>query len=274
MLIYIEDCLIENFFVTMLLLLTIKRLYKDKTNKTRLIFSSIFGSLIAVLYPIFNLYGVLLIIFKVFCGAIIVCMAFSKSRILAKAICFAFLTAMYGGINIFVYDMVNETTLVDDNFPTYIVLIMLYSIYYFSIKLIKLYEKQKTIANFVYEIEVSDNGKIIKDTAFLDSGNVLVDYDYMPIFIVNFNFFAKLYQDITFEDLLTKNFKNLKSPHYVKSCFASGKSKILVFSINCLKIHDLDKIIQINNARIGISYSRFDKNFNCNMLLNANAFNG
>ena len=272
MVIYIEDCLIENFFVTLLLLLTTRRLFKDEASNFKITIASLFGAVISVLYPIFNLQGALLIIFKLAIGVIIVCIALSNKNLIAKYIVFMFATALYGGINILVYSMAYETMEIDDNFPTYILLILLFATYYFCIMLIKLFEKRKVIANFVYDVSIINDDKIIQDVAFLDSGNVLMDTDGSPIFIINMTIFNKLYDDISFEDLLTKNFKHLKSPHYVKSGFASGGGKLLVFSVGILKIQTFDKIIQINNARLGISYTRFDKNFNCNMLLNANAF--
>ena len=272
MVVYIEDCLIENYFVTLLLLLTTRRIFNDEVKNTKICIASVFGAVISVLYPIFNLSGAILIVFKILVGIIIVCIAFSKKYLLAKCVCFMFLTALYGGINILVYSMVYDSLEIQDNFPTYILLMLLFVTYYLSVQLINILKKQSKIAGFVYYVEIQNNGLNIKEKAFLDSGNVLVDNDGSPVFLVNMKVVNKLYNNITFEDLLLKNYKNLKSPHYVKSGFASGGGKILVFNVELMKIQTLDKIIQINNAHIGISYTRFDINFNCNVLLNANAF--
>ena len=273
MVVYIEDCLIENFFVTLLLLITTRRLFKDDVSNLKLAIVSLFGSVISVLYPILQIQGILLVLFKISTGAIIVCMAFVKKNILPKCFTFMFLTGLYGGINIFVYSMAYGTLQIEDNFPTVIILIMLFATYYFCISLIKLLERKKWVANFVYNIEIENDGIIIKDEAFLDSGNMLKDgKDGAPVYIINFNIFNRLYKNIQFEDLLIKNFKNLKNPHYVKSSYASGNGNILVFSVDKLKVHYYEKTIQINNVLLGISYYGFEKTFNFNMLLNAILF--
>ena len=272
MTVYIEDCLIENFAVTFLLLKCMTHFLKVKISKLRLICACSSGAVVATFYPLLYFNGALLFIFKCLVGVVIVCLAFNKGGLLFKYLLFMGLTALYGGLNILIYYAVYGTLNVTDNFPTYILLVLLFIIYYLTVSCLKIVQKKFVISNFVYDIEIYNNENKVQDVAFLDSGNTLIDTDSSPIFIINFKLFNKLYKDIGLEDILSKNFSGLKDAHYVKSSFASGSSKILVFSVDEMFIKSNAKNMEIKNAKLGLVYSKFNKNFNCNMLLNINCF--
>ena len=273
MIIYIEDSIIENFFVTFLLLMCINKIFCIKPKRLKLVIVSLFAGVVATTYPIINFSNFALIVFKLCFGFLIIYMMYQKNKIFAKYIIFIFLTALYAGLNILIYYIAFGTLNITDNFPTFILLVILYVIYYLVISCINLLKKNFTISNFVYSIKIINNNLEIIDTAFLDSGNTLVDnLDNSPIFVINFKIFHSLYPNVSMEDILCKNFKSLKDAHYVKSNFASGSSKMLVFSVDCLEINSNNNTIKIKNAKLGLCYSKFYKNFNCNMLLNINAF--
>ena len=134
-------------------------------------------------------------------------------------------------------------------------------------------QKNFVISNFVYEVTIINDENILRDTAFLDSGNTLIDQEtHTPIFIINYKLFSKLYKDVKLEDILSKNYKTLKDPRYIKSGFASGSGKILIFTVDFVEILSKNMQKTIKNAKLGLVYSAFNKNFNCNMLLNINSF--
>jgi len=270
--VYIEDCLIENFVVTFLILKGVAAFLRLNIIKWRLIIACLLASILACLYPLFNLKGFLLIVFKCAVGYIIVSFAYSGKNIVAKYILFIFLTALYAGLNILVYYLVYGTVQIYDNFPTYVLIGLLLLIYYLTNSLIGLLKKNVVLAGFVYKVTLVTETKQVHTDAFLDSGNTLKDQDSTPILIINFNLFNKLYSDISFEDLLLKQYKNLIEPHYIKSGFANGSGKILVFTIKKATIIVNESIKEIKNAKLGLAYSKFNKNFNCDMLLNVNCF--
>lgn len=273
MTVYIEDSIIENLFVTLFLLLCLNKIFNLKPKKIRLLGVSLLAGFIATFYPLLNFNGLVLILFKLCAGVVIVYAYSGKQQMLAKYVAFMLLTTLYAGANIFVYYIAYGTLNVTNNFATHVLIIMLYVVYYLFNSCLKLLKKNLTISNFVYTIKITNNNKQHIDTAFLDSGNTLIDSkDGEPIFVINFKLFNKLYGNVGLEDILAKNFKNLKDPHYVKSNFASGSAKILVFTVEQMEIMLASKPIQIQNARLGLVYSKFNKNFNCNMLLNINAF--
>lgn len=274
MIVYVEDCLIENFVVTFLILKCVCLCFKLKLNKIKIILACLFASTISVLYPLVQINNVLLVVLKLSVGFIIVAIAFDKNNIVAKYITFVFFTALYAGLNILFYYFLYGSVVVYDNFPTYVLLGLLLLIYFLTKQCISLARKKLTISNFVYKVKIKHQGKTIEASAFLDSGNTLTDNDSAPVFIINSKLFNKLYKNISISDLLTKNFKNLNNPHYIKSGFASGSGKILVFSVDCVEIMEINNVkkIELTNAKLGISYSNFNKNFNCDMLLNINMF--
>ncbi len=273
MIVYIEDALIENFLVTLLILLSTNKIFKTKTKKTRLVFSSLIGAVVSLLYPLIKLNGIMLLAFKLSLGVIIIFVNSANGKTLAKYICFVFLTGLYGGLNMAVYYAVYGTLNIKDNFATYILIILLFFIYYVINLCLSILQKNMVITNFVYSVKIKNEQKQVCDTAFLDSGNTLIDkQNNAPVFIINYKLFTKLFNDINIENILLKQYKALKNPSYIKSGFASGSGKILVFTVDELQICDNGKTKIIKNARLGLVYSKFNKNFNCNMLLNINAF--
>ena len=271
MIVYIEDCLIENFVVTLLIIKSINLMFKFKTSRLRLVFACILGACLATIYPLFNLNGWLLTLLKLSVGFLIVATSY-KQNLFSKYVIFMVCTALYGGLNVATYFLVYGTTEINDNFATYILLAFLWVIYFLIVKCIKIIQKQAVINCFVYKVKITDGKTIIFSNAFLDSGNTLLDEDSTPILIINYKLFNKLYCDIQMTDLLMKNYKSLKSPHYVKSGFASGGAKILVFCVDEVQIMAKDTSKTLKNAKLGVSYAKFSKNFNCDMLLNINTF--
>ena len=271
MVVYIEDCLIENFVVTFLILKSMCLMFKFTISKVRLFTACILASILATIYPLFYLSGILLILLKLCIGVIITAIAFND-KIFSKFIMFMIFTAIYGGLNVAIYYIIYGAITINNNFPTYILLIMLLAIYYLVSLCIKVIQKQAAINNFVYKVRILDDKNQVETKAFLDSGNTLLDQDSTPILIINYSLFNKLYSDIQFDDLLTKNFKTLKNPHYVKSAFASGGANLLVFCVDEVQIDINNSFKILKNAKLGVSYAKFNKNFNCDMLLNINIF--
>lgn len=273
MVVYIEDCLIENFFVTLLIFLCINKIFNIKPSKKRIILVCLLSGIVACFYPLCNLEGVLLILFKLCLGVILVYLNYKSEKLLAKYIAFVLLTGLYAGLNILIYYFVYGSLNIIDNFATHMLLAILFTIYFLINSCLKLMKKNFVISNFIFDIKIINDNEVYKDVAFLDSGNTLIDEQSgMPVLIINAKLFKKLYKNINFEDILLKKYKNLKSPHYIKSGFASGSGKILVFSVDSVQIISNNNFINLDNAVLGLVYSKFDKNFNCNMLLNMNTF--
>ena len=273
LIVYIEDCILENFIVTFLVIKCVCASFKLRTKKTRLFLACLIGSLLATFYPLLNINGFILVAFKLCVGVIITIVAFDSKNFVAKYFAFIFFTALYGGMNILIYYLAYGTLNITDNFPTFVLLGILLLTYYLILLVLSFAKKKLAISNFVYYVKITNDNKEYSIRAFLDSGNSLLDQDSTPIYIINSKLFNRLYKDVTLADILTKNFKTLKNPHYVKSSFASGSGKILVFSVTKVQIMQNGQIInEANDARLGVSYSKFSKTFDCDMLLNICTF--
>jgi len=211
-------------------------------------------------------------LFKLLVGILIVSIAVKGNNIIAKYLIFLLLTSIYAGLNFLIYYLAYGTFNVQDNFPTYILFFLIFLFYYLTNLIFTFLNKKLVISNFVFDVIIFNDKKEYKITAFLDSGNCLLDQDLTPVSIINFKTFSKMFSEIKFDDLLTKNFKHMKSPHYIKSNFAIGGSKMLTFKVDLIKILTNSKEIELHNASLGISYAKFNKNFKSDMLLNINSF--
>ena len=87
MIVYIEDTLIENFLVTYLILNIVFSFVCQDKNKIRHLLASIFGAVVALLYPILNLNGILVFLLKMMLGYIITIIAY-KAKTLKRQIFF------------------------------------------------------------------------------------------------------------------------------------------------------------------------------------------
>ena len=104
MIVYIEDVLLENFLITFLVLSVVYMLSGQKGSKVRHIFSSIFGALIALVYPLIYMSNILLILLKCGVGFIICLIAYrekTKKQLLFYTL-FMLVTAVYGGVNLMI----------------------------------------------------------------------------------------------------------------------------------------------------------------------------
>ena len=68
--IYIEYVLIDNLVINYLILLLVKKTMKLKTNKLKMILSSLLGAVVAIILPLFDLPGLISVIVKIALGVI------------------------------------------------------------------------------------------------------------------------------------------------------------------------------------------------------------
>jgi hypothetical protein len=133
---------------------------------------------------------------------------------------------------------------------------------FISYKLIK-WTKHKVIANsHIHNLLLIYNNNKVTITGFIDSGNALQDNN-RPVSIINLDTFSKL-TNISLEQYLTNDFKTLTHPHFINANTIAGSKKILVFTINELRIDS--KTYQ--NILIGVSLN-FDNTKEYKAILNS-----
>lgn len=128
--------------------------------------------------------------------------------------------------------------------------------------------KKKMIKNFEFEAKIACGSKKIDCKAFLDSGNMLFDsITNMPINFVSIGVFEKLFENISFMDVIQKSekLKRLPLAHFEEFSTLGGSGKVFVFQVdemvvgeNCAK-----------NVLCGLSVKNMGKKFGADIVLNS-----
>lgn len=270
MTVYIEDTLIENFLVTYLIVQIVFEFSKDKKSNVRIILSCIFASIVALVYPLININGVLLLMLKFCVGYIITLIAYNGTTLKKQMffyVMFMFVTAIYGGINLMIYFSVYGNFSGEQKLPTILILFVLMVISYFLRMCQKKLYKNKQIQNFVFDVVLTNENTTIKTKAYLDSGNILCDLDQKPIVLVNYKMFNKLNKNFDIKNIIKSDLSSLKNGHFVSVKTASSKTKLIAFSIDELKIKQKEKILTFVNPTFALSKVKIT-GFDCDVILN------
>ena len=272
MTVFIEDTIIENFLVTYLILHIVFSFVLEEKSMLRIVFASIFASMVALLYPIINLSGTLLLILKLFTGYIITLIAY-KTVLLKNQIfffvMFMFTTAVYGGINLMIYYCLYGDFASSQKLPTVLIVCVFCVVSYFLNQCkIKLYSK-KQINNFLFDVTITNNNWVLKTKAYLDTGNVLKDNKTQkPITLINFKVFEELNPDFTIDKLITKNLSGLQNGRYITVKTATSTNTLLVFDADKLEIKDINQSKIITSPSFALSKVKIT-GLNCDVILNS-----
>ncbi len=275
MTVYIEDVLFENFLVTYLVLCMVYAILGNKPQKIRHIFSSVIGAGVALLYPLINISSLLLTLLKCGIGYVICLVAYKGSlkKQLLFYVLFLFITAVYGGINLMIsYSIYGNFD--TGKLPTLAIISILAIVTYLLNQCKKTLYKKKNVQNFVYDVVIKNDGKIVKTQGYLDTGNLLIDpKDNRPVALMGFKIFEKLCKDFSVSNFLTKSTNGLKNGHYINVKTATGENSILVFDVDFLEIKNSKEKVCIRNPVFALSKVKIT-GFDCDVILNANYISG
>lgn len=272
MIVYIEDTIIENFLVTYLIEQIVFSFIKHKKSNIRIWLSCAFASIIAIVYPLLQLNNLLMMILKFLIGFIICLIAYKGKNIKSQMlyfVMFMFVTSIYGGMNLFIYFAIYGNFESSHKLPTVFIVFSLLAITYLLKQCQKaLYEKKK-IHNFIYQIEILNNGEVIKTNAYLDSGNILQDdKTQKPVILVNYKIFEKINKNYSVQNLLMKKFEGLKNGHFIMVKTATSNSQFLAFSVDELKVFFNSQIKVYKNPTFALSKVKIT-GFDCDVILNS-----
>lgn len=191
MVIYIDLIIIFNFLIDLILLIGVSTLLKRKTNILRILISSLIGSLSTIILFYIN-NNILLLIYKLFTSILMIIIAFkyqSFNYFKDNLIYLYILSIILGGTIYLLNDTVtlsNKGYIFKDNGLKINLFLLLLIAPIIIIKYIYKQKHYQTEYQNYYQIEIYYNDKVIKDTAFLDTGNKLKDpYFHKPIILVN-----------------------------------------------------------------------------------------
>lgn len=178
--IYLDLIMILNFFIDFLLLLTVSLILKRNVSINRLMLGAFFGGL-SILFLFFDINSLLLFIFKLIISIIMILITFKYQNIkyTITNLFYLYMTSIVLGgflylLNIeFSYKKIGIIFI--NNGLSINFLFLLISVPVFLYIYIKQTRNLKYNYSNYYNIEIMIKNKKYKYTAYMDSGNVLVD---------------------------------------------------------------------------------------------------
>lgn len=180
--VYIDVLLLVNFFFDFLLLLGVKILLKRKTSFIRIILSSLFGE-VTCIFLFLPLSNISLLLSKLLISILIIVIAFKYQDLayFKKNIFYFYLLSIILGGG--VYFLKITITSEKDFFMNLVILLIIAP--YLLYSYIKENKDYKRSYSLRHTLDIYLDGKVYTYTAYLDTGNKLVDcYKKRPIILV------------------------------------------------------------------------------------------
>ena len=274
MVVYVEQVVIDNLIINYILLMLVSLCLKEKTKKSKLVFASMTGTVFAVVFPLFNVGGLLLIILKILLGLVIIMIAFTyitMKKYLLEFFVFVFLTAIFGGV-CFAFlisidpeiQLQNGTFVYSVNIPLGIFVLLIAFISKLIFDISGVLDCKMQTRKLEYDMIITKDKKILRIKAFLDTGNLLTENG-KPVIIINFNTFKKLF-DMSTEKFLKGDY-SIYGSRYLQVDMATKKDRILVFNVDNVMIKTKEDNKTIYNAVLGLSTSALKEKIGCDAIM-------
>lgn len=271
--VYIEFVILDNLIINYILLNLVNVTLKLNAKKSLMLLSSVIGMVVAIFLPLITLNNIILFLIKIMLGLLMVVIIKKPKNIKTYFISFClFLTYTFvlGGMCFGVMFMLNVKTsfsgVILNNFEIPVSLFILLGLIYLKLmlKLIKAVRHKFTFNNFYYDVKVTNNNVSLYLNGFLDSGNQ-IECDGTGVMVINYASFLKLYPNIDYQKLIMGNLKNcgLKNAKFINVGSAANSGKMLIFNVDELEVITNNKTVKLSNAKLGLSKSRFNSDFDC-----------
>lgn len=271
--VYIEFVILDNLIINYILLNLVNVTLKLNAKKSLMLLSSAIGMVVAIFLPLITLNNIILFLIKIMLGLLMVVIIKKPKNLKTYFISFGlFLTYTFilGGMCFGVMFMLNVKTsfsgVILNNFEIPVSLFILLGLIYLKLmlKLIKAVRHKFTFNNFYYDVKVTNNNVSLYLNGFLDSGNQ-IECDGTGVMVINYASFLKLYPNIDYQKLIMGNLKNcgLKNAKFINVGSAANAGKMLIFNVDELEVITNNKTVKLSNAKLGLSKSRFNSDFDC-----------
>ena len=266
----IEYVLLDNFIIDGLILYLTNKILNIPINFGMLCLGAFLGALFALFSPLLMIGGMLMILLKIMVAFLIVFLAnFSFYKIFLRLIIFTGLTFLFGGMLIAVCYFAGVSVLEGVNLvyfsqiPIGALIGIGFIFAVFCVKIAKSLYSTAKYSKFIYRVCLTINNKTEILQGFLDSGNTLKTKDDVPIIVLQEN---ELKHWFNFEErmnLLMGHYAGIKikNPQKVDVCGIGGKTKMLVFDADNIKIENRNYAVAV-----GVDNRKHFKNFS--VLLN------
>lgn len=260
----IIDNAVMNYIILRLIDLTLGVKIK-KINKSCVCFG---GVVFAIFLPFLYFNKLILLFYRILASIILVmCIRkYNRFKDIAKMyLIFLIYTFMLGGvcfglINILGFNYTATNLIMNSfEFPMGLFVLILLIIIKLLSKLINFMKNKLRNSNFMYEISLIDNEKVVDSIGFYDSGNCIT-FDNSGVNIISINLFLKLYNEIDIIDVVVKkkNICNLKDVSYIEISGIGNGEKYLSFVIDKMIVNGCNYL----RPRIAVAMKNFD-NYEC-----------
>ncbi|MCI5727437.1 MAG: sigma-E processing peptidase SpoIIGA [Clostridium sp.] len=172
MIVYLDVLIFENFVVDLFLLKLTKKLIRVRTSKVRLMIAAMFGALYTVTLVFENTSFFTKRFVQVIMAFIIISLSFNKSNLFTKVkgtLCYIALSMIFSGLCIYLSSEKNN--MLSSNLKNIIMSIIILNL--LLERLIQYVKERIFVTNYIYELEIINNGEKYHIKGFLDTGNEL-----------------------------------------------------------------------------------------------------
>ena len=247
--VYVEYVVIDNFIINCALLYLTALTLKIKTNKLRVILSSLLGTCVAVIVPLFTLDNGYLILIKILlCILMVIIIGSYKSvkQFILSILTLILYTFLMGGVimGCFYLAGVDYTVYFSVNYDSFIPVGISIFIVLVTAKLIAFainhFVKERDLKPFTRRCAIVVGKKKVIAVGFIDSGNRLYGgLTGSPVIVLSKKLFEKVYALGVKESVLGLTVETV-----------SGKSDLKLYSIDKLMIYNGEKVNIFNNVLI------------------------
>lgn len=274
--IYIEDAIANTTIMDFVIIFLTQFSLRLKIKFFKLILASLFGCLFSILISFFTFYYGVLILLKICCG-LIICIfmveKFTLKSFLLYFVVFISFTFLLGGFSISVMFLFNVNTssiqsLLNNPPIIFSVIYILLAVYiYFLVNAIKIFYKKQKVEQYITQVKIVCNSKVLKLTGYIDTGNFLTDKtSNKPIIIINKKTFFKIFNNINIVDVLSLKLDKLISGNYISCSTVNGEDKIFIFNPENVFIKNNNTFIE-KDVLLGFSFKFKLKEQNFDVLL-------
>lgn len=250
MVIYLEYVLISNFIIDFLLLKSAFYTAGEKFSSKRLLFCALISSAFSLLYPLINGPKIIEILIKIAFGFLIILISANHKNLTKFCILvgvFFFYTFLLGGITLAIFSTFEIPF--QSQVIKLLVIIPVYYIYRFSVRLSVYLYRKKNLNAFTYQAEITIGDKTKSCIGFLDTGNG-VYYKNSPVIFCSKKFALNLID-------LTK----IKGLNKIAIGTLNGTKEKLCVKCSRLKIYQGDKANIFDNVTLCIVGEGFEEGY-------------
>ena len=261
--VYIEYVILDNFFITLAILIITSKCLHINIIRHRIILASIFGTFCAVLIPLINIHNILLVLLKAVSGGLICLIILKKTKI--KKFCLVFATFLgvtffLGGMSIAVLYMlgrdINSVFKINyyNDYPIGVIIASIVLAVFFAVRFFIATCRAKHLKPFIRKIQIFYQDKSISLNGLIDSGNNLYDPDSnLPVVVVNQKTLFSLLNDESVISLAKGQKPKIKSAKIIKYGTASDTSQMLIIKPDKILIYSGDKVNTIYDVMLGFA---------------------